>query len=270
MPRPKKEKPNRADGLYEVKITIGKHRNGKLIRKSFYSSISKADAKEQAEQFKVDKAVAEATGVGFVFHKKSFSDWASYWLETYKKGKVKGNTYSTMYRVLVEEHLIKYFGNAALADIRPADVQSFFNEQKDYSLETLKKMRSILRAIFETAMENDLCAKNPVTRSITLSTNKKTPTKQTYTQEQFDIVENFAIAQNAVWMLVLLQTEITRSELLGLRWDDYDAKNRLLYISQGAAEFKDPDTDKWVLVSDGLKNEHVQGLSQYQTALPLR
>lgn len=46
MPR-KKSSPNRQDGRYEVKITIGKTLQGKLIRKSFYSEISKADAKKK-------------------------------------------------------------------------------------------------------------------------------------------------------------------------------------------------------------------------------
>lgn len=53
MPRPKKSQPNRADGRYEVKITIGKNFDGSPRRKSFYSSISKEDAKRQAEEYKI-------------------------------------------------------------------------------------------------------------------------------------------------------------------------------------------------------------------------
>ena len=41
MGRPKKEKPNRKDGCYEIKITVGKSVDGSLIRKSFYSTKSK-------------------------------------------------------------------------------------------------------------------------------------------------------------------------------------------------------------------------------------
>ena len=61
MPRPKKEKPNHGS-LYEVKITIGRTLEGKLIRKSFYSAISKADAKRQADAWRVEQQVAERTG----------------------------------------------------------------------------------------------------------------------------------------------------------------------------------------------------------------
>ena len=40
MGRPKKEKPNHATGMYEVKVTVGHTFDGKPVRKSFYSSVS--------------------------------------------------------------------------------------------------------------------------------------------------------------------------------------------------------------------------------------
>ena len=52
MGRPKKEKPNHATGMYEVKVTIGHNFDGTPIRKSFYSSVSKAAAKAKAESLK--------------------------------------------------------------------------------------------------------------------------------------------------------------------------------------------------------------------------
>ena len=38
---------------YEYKITLGKDLNGKLIRRSFYSTKSKTDAKKKAEDFRL-------------------------------------------------------------------------------------------------------------------------------------------------------------------------------------------------------------------------
>ena len=59
MGRPKKEKPNRGDGRYEVKICIGERFDGTKIMKSFYSRISKEDAKVKAEQYKINCAVSD-------------------------------------------------------------------------------------------------------------------------------------------------------------------------------------------------------------------
>ena len=118
MPRPKKEKPNHGN-LYEVKITIGKTLDGKLIRKSFYSEISKADAKKQAEQWKIDQAVAEQSGESFVTQDVTFREWAKKWLETYKRPNVRPNTFQNSCLNPVDKHLIPYFGDARLRDIRP-------------------------------------------------------------------------------------------------------------------------------------------------------
>ena len=112
MPRPRKQPPNRKDGLYEVKITLGRRLDGSLVRKSFYSSISKDDARKQAERYRIKQAVAEQTGIAFIDRTAKFSDWAETWLTTYKLGKVKGNTYYSTYLGTVRNHLIPYFAAA--------------------------------------------------------------------------------------------------------------------------------------------------------------
>lgn len=257
MPRPKKLLPNRKDGLYEVKITLGKRLDGSLIRKSFYSSKSKSDAQKQAEQFQIDLAVAERTGEAFITKNQSFAAWAEHWLSSYKLGKVKGNTFLGTYQNPIEKHLIPYFGATALSDIHPADIQDFFNEKgRTYSLETLKKFRMCLHKIFETAVENELCRKNPVTKSITLVSQKQSAVKKVFTLEQYQKIDRFAVEQHAIDILVLLRTGISRSELLGLRWEDFDEKESVLYIRHGLVQYKDPMTEQWTLDAKGLKNEY--------------
>lgn len=257
MPRPKKEQPNHGD-LYEVKVTMGKTFDGKLIRKSFYSSTSKADARAQAEQYKIEQEAAKLAGEIFVAQEMTFRKWAEQWLKTYKKGKVKDNTYDGTYRNPVEHHLIPHFGDAALDMIRPVDIQNFFNQKgATSSLESMKKMRACLRAIFETAMENDLCRKNPVTKSLVLRSSVVDEAKEVFTQEQYDTAHAFAEEhKDGLSILVLMETGISRSELLGLRWEDFDNDKGLLFIRQGLVEQKDSNTGKIVTVSDGLKNSH--------------
>ena len=127
MGRPKKEKPNK-QGLYEVKITIGKNFDGTLIRKSFRSSISKADARAKAEQYKINKAVYEQTGENIVEPTAiTFETWANKWLESYKHNTVKQHTYLFTYKSNVEKYLIPYFKKAKLINIKQIDIQKYFN-----------------------------------------------------------------------------------------------------------------------------------------------
>ena len=55
--------------------------------------------------------------------------------------------------------------------------------------------------------------------------------------------------------MLMLETGISRSELLGLTWDDLDCEKAILYIRQGLVSFMDDD-EGWVTVADGLKNEY--------------
>lgn len=132
MGRPKKEKPSRKDGLYEIKATVGRRFDGTPIRKSFYSSVSKADAKAKAEKYKAEQALYERTGERISDPASmTFDKWAVKWLETYKKGTVKDHTFNFTYRVNVEGYLIPYFKSAKLSSIRQIDIQEYFNQARN-------------------------------------------------------------------------------------------------------------------------------------------
>ena len=229
MPRPKKEKPNHGD-LYEVKITVGKTLDGKLIRKSFYSSISKADAKRQAEEWNVQKQVSEQTGEAFVTKNSTFADWARKWLITYKKPNVDEGTYNTTYLNPLEKHLIPYFGRADLRDIRPIDIQKFYAQKSDMSESTLDKFRMILNGIFESAIDNDICAKNPAKR-IRVASKKEPKEKRVYTNEQIKLVEDHATFKMPE-IVILLETGLRMGELLGLKWEDVDLQQETISVNR--------------------------------------
>lgn len=236
MARPKKEKPNRADGLYEIKVTIGKKLDGSLIRKSFYSSISKEDAKRQAAEYKIESEVVNRTGIGYVYKDASFGEWALTWLEKYKKPDVNINTYRFTYENTVKKHLIPYFGAAKLTDIKPIDCKEFFASKNDLSESMLEKMLMCLNGIFNAAIENDLCYKNPA-RNITYSTNHTKADKKVYSDEQIKIVEDFA-ANRMPEVILLLETGLRRGELLGLRAEDFDLKEQTISVNRSIADIK--------------------------------
>ena len=229
MPRPKKEKPNRSDGLYEIKITIGKDINGKLKRKSFYSSISKDDARRQADNWKVEREVANRTGIGMSNKTKNFGEWATAWLET-KKGTVKPYTYQNTYKVKLDKYILPYFGQADLATIKPIDVQKFLNKYSYLSEDMLNTLRMILRSVFESAVDNDLCYKNPA-KNAKIKSNYQPKGRRVYTQKQADTLYNYAIETCQLDMIILLKTGVRRSELLALKWEDVDFENKCISIN---------------------------------------
>lgn len=228
MPRPKKEQPNHAGGLYEVKITIGKTLEGKLIRKSFYSSTSKADAKAQAEEWKVRQEVANRTGTRFVEKRKTFGEWAEDWLEA-KRGTVKPYTYQNTYRVKLEKYILPRFGQADISVIRPIDVQNFLNDYSDLSEDMLDTFRMILRSIFDSAIDNDLCYKNPA-KNAKIRSNYQQEKRRVYSREQADKLFRYALETGQLDIMLLLKTGVRRSELLALKWEDIDFENDCVFV----------------------------------------
>ena len=109
--------------------------------------------------------------------------------------------------------------------------------------------------IFVAAIDDDLCYKNPVNKNIKLQSTVSPTEKNAYTQDEYDIVWDFARSHRfGLSIMVLMETGISRSELLGLRWDNLDLDNRVIFVEQGLVQQKSTETDALILVSDGLKN----------------
>ena len=240
MGRPKKEKPNK-QGLYEVKVTVGHDFDGKLIRKSFYSSISKADAKAKAEQYKIDHAVREITGELPEPDVMTFETWARKWLETYKKGTVKEHTYNFTYKSNVENYLIPFFRKAHISKIQQIDIQRYFNQVNNngepLAKSTLDKQKMILKSIFDAAIYNDLCYKNPV-KNIKFQKVADMVKRKAYTQEQAQICENYAKLHRREDIVIMLNTGVRRGELLGLKWCDVDFEEKIIRIERAVTKVK--------------------------------
>lgn len=246
---------------YEYKATVGKDDFGINIRKSFYSSKSRKAAKEKALKYIEDQAIKRALGEtadALETPKRKFSTIALQWLNVYKKGHVKNNTYYGTYENPVKKHLIPEFGNKEISKITHTEIQIFLNKKsKFYAEGSVRKMLACLHAIFETACEDRYISQSPAKGNFNFPKCKPSIKKHVYTKEQYDKVLALAKQDSNgcldVW--VLLETGISRSELLGIRFDNLH-ENKVLEIAQGTVEQKSTETNKLELVSDGLKNSY--------------
>lgn len=241
---------------YEYKISLGKTWKGNIIRKSFYSTKSKADARRKAEKYRAKYELELLCGSDMEKGRTLFKNFALPCIERHKKPFVKGNTYGNLYYHPVTSRLIPFFGEAALDDILPIHVQDYVNKMaKKYKPETIKKDITVLSFIMQNAVDNGLCRNNPVAKSVHLPKVERAE-KAVYTQAQYNVVYEFAKNHpNGLAIMVLMETGVTRSELLRLTWDDFDAENGVLHINQGLVSYRDVD-EGWVTEADGLKNEY--------------
>ena len=227
MGRPQKEKPNRADGRFKVEKTIGKDRDGKPIKKFFYSRISKEDAKRKADEYlnvKHDERIL-------------FSEMAEKWLYNYKDGNVKETTFKGNYERPVQLHLIPWFGRYYMDQINQATIQEFFSEKsKNYSSTQLQKFKLCLNAIFETAIINEYCRKNPC-RQLVIRSKKKSKPKRTYTiQQAQEVIKKTTEHENGIYIRILLQMGLRCSELCGLMWEDIDLEHGIMHVKRACVD----------------------------------
>lgn len=233
MARPKKSKPNRADGLYEKKVVIGHTIDGKPIRKSFYSSKSIEDAQRKGNEYIVKMALSGQTADEEVAKKYTFNDVAERVLEIASK-RVRASTlerYKYIYRSFSE-----YFGERKIQTIKPDDITSFFiAASSNYSSATLANYRHFAKKVFEYAVENEIIKKNPVISTKTNGFGKKPKQRRIYTKEQLDLIIDYCETHPCAIALcvdIMARYGTSRSETLGLQHSDLDREKKTLKIQR--------------------------------------
>lgn len=230
MPRKRKTAREQNQDLIEVKISLGKDMTGKRIQKSFYGR-TKGEAREKADEYRAQYAKGETVNKSVLF-----AEWAETWLNTYKKDNVKEATFETQYKKIIENHLTPYFQNIKLYEIKPINIQQFYQTKTEYSESMVKKIKSTLFSIFETAIDNDIIIKNPA-KNIRLPSYKKPNEKRFYTEKHKNIVIDFAKNHKyGLGIIIMLETGVRRGELLGLKWGDFDMDNNVLRVQRAVSD----------------------------------
>lgn len=231
MARPKKEKPN-ARGLYEVTISLGHDVTGKPIRKHFYSTVSKDAARQKAEDWKVKEAVALTTGI-FAEKNVTFRQLAEQ-IRDIKKSEMKYSSWNTGFHSPIDLHLVPYFGDVLVKNIKKLDIDRYFVSKKDLAVSTLQRHKLTLNIIFEEAVNNDIIMKNPM-RKFKLNVGRPEKQKNIMSQEHMMYLLEYCRHNPSIMSVavdLIARYGISRSELLGIQNQSVDKENKVIYIVQ--------------------------------------
>ena len=234
---PRKKTTKRADGRYVATLKIGIDANGKQERKYFYSTVSLSDAKQKRDAYKAEQAAKGLLGTAPGEAKRvKLEVWARKWLQT-KEGKVKESTFDTSYRRPTERYIIPALGNRCLADIKPIEIDAFLTKiGMEYSMSVLQKTKICLSAIYESAIDNNICFRNPC-KNVVIKSQKEKADKRTYTQDQVNAILAFAGTDPyGIYIRLLLELGLRCSELCGLKWSDFDLSAQTVRIERAATD----------------------------------
>lgn len=195
------------------------------------------------------------------------------WVSCYRVGRVKDQTIYTD-EIAPLKRMIAFFGDMPISEITVSHVQQYFNKWRTTLVtSTQKRHLHLLNNIFEIGIEDGLCVKNPAkSKRLMISSTKEPMEKKAWTKEQAQLAWQFARTHPfGTDIQVLLETGISRSELMGLTWKSFDIENKTLTITDGltvGCNFTNGLTNE--LKHDGVKNKYRRRIIPISDELVLR
>lgn len=170
----------------------------------------------------------------------TLAEWIPLYLDYYKRDTVKENSFYML--ELLVKHIPAELMENSLDDILPMHIQRFYNAfAKEFSKSYMDKMRVLINALFDTAVDNGFCTKNPIGR-VKIPHIRETP-RESFTLEEVKMILDFAShyenQRTGVGIMTLLLTGIRRGELLGLKSEDITDTtltiNRAVFLTRNKA-----------------------------------
>lgn len=154
--------------------------------------------------------------------------YAAKWLPLHKKG-VSDRTYNAYAKYI--DNLIDAIGDMELSAVTIDDAKDVYSAYQDYSESTIKKARMLYIDLFDTAIENGYCIRNPFRSKKAQPDKGSEGTHRVITQEERQLIHQtehpFRLA-----VLMMLYAGLRRGEALAIDIDrDIDFVNKEININ---------------------------------------
>lgn len=211
----------RKDGLYTARFT---DKSGNR-RQQYFQKL------QECQQWLADAQSGDKQDSILPGKNPTVSTWYSYWIDNIKGSNIRFNTRRN-YNERYEKNIKPLIGDMQLGEIKPLHCQNVLNQMSSrYSNSVIEQTRLVMRMIFDSAVENELLSRNPVTKSVKCTSGRKAKAMRALTiKEQKLFLKAIKETSNYNQYALLLQTGLRTGELIGLRWSDVDFEKRVLHI----------------------------------------
>lgn len=204
-------------GYWVAEISVGEDaKTGKRIRRKRYCK-TKTEARKALESLKLKYAGVTQVDAEHI----TVGEWMEKWFLTYSAPKLRENTQNS-YRHVIEiiEHTL---GSIKLDQLTAYDIQRVMFTDLKRKYRTAKYVRLLLTAAMRRAVTNGLLSKSPC---VDIELPPK-PERRPFVKPTQDDWQELLAAEtsNYCWRMILLTEYVTGcriSELLALRWEDYE------------------------------------------------
>ena len=175
--------------------------------------------------------------------KLTTGEFLTNWITQKHKTSIAATTYRR-YASLINVHIIPALGTLKLQAITKNHVNALVLQmrEKGQSARSQQQARAVLSAAFESAMEDDLVASNPVAKSRTITLDSPQIHPLSLMEVQTLLTKTTGVQMQARVRIAVLYA-LRQGEALGLMWKDVDFTKKTIFIWQqiqkieGAYEF---------------------------------
>lgn len=171
------------------------------------------------------------------------------WLKGAAAGSVRPNTLETNQRAC-DDHIIPALGRIAMGKLTPMHIQEFVNnlttkgrihrregEPAGLAPKTVRNIHMVLHAALRQAVAWRLIPYNPAD-GVTLPRRRRTDKRAASVGDVAALLPLLEASKHRVPFLILLETGLRRSEVLGLRWEDVSLESSQLWVRKSVGYAK--------------------------------
>jgi integrase len=216
----------RKDGLWVAQVTIQGRHVGKYFKTQYEARQWLQTTRSQIEQ-----------GLTFMGARTTLAEFLEEWLKGYQQS-VRSKTYY-QYTQIVRGHIVPAIGSIKLADLRPDQIQSFYNAkiQRGTRSRTVLLIHAVLHRGLNYALKWGLLGHNPA-QAVTRPKFKR-PEMKTLNDSQVRVLLSASKGtrdEALFWLAV--STGMRQGEILGLKWSDLDWGTKRLQIKRQLQRLK--------------------------------
>ena len=228
--------------VWKADVLIGTKPNGSPRFKRVTGE-TKKEATERGHRVWLDAQQGVLAPEG----RERFDSFAMRWLTQVKAPTVRESTVSD-YRYKLDHFILPTFGHRPLNSITTADVSGWLTNLKDEGKAnyTINASRQVLDAVMRDAVKNGYLAKNPVANTPKFRANRRTTVRvqKPWTKDEAQQVLD-AIIDKPIELFVTLAVYLglRKSEILGLKWSDFDIPAGVFTICRSVREISRYDAE---------------------------
>lgn len=187
----------------------------------------------------------EAAGEAAQLRGPTVAEYALNWLPLHKSG-VSDKCYNDYAKQL--EALLPVMGNKRLPDVTVDDAAAVWSHFQGYSASTVHRAKMLYVALFETAIENDLCRKNPFKAKHAQPHKAPSGSHRALEPEEMELIRTTPHRMQLPAM-VMMCAGLRRGEVLALTRDDLDFTAQEIHVRRAVRfvgnrpEIVDPKTE---------------------------